>query len=129
MTWHGVCISKSIMKKVECIVPMKKFTELEKALREFGIHGMTVTEVRGYGTLHRLPESGAEVRSIAALFEPGETVVLVRQEAIPAELRQALAHADGRLAALHLACHGVVDVRRPWLTGLVLAGRPLRARA
>ena len=45
------------MKKVECIVPNKKFHELEKALRHWGVHGMTVTEVKGYGNEQTRPES------------------------------------------------------------------------
>lgn len=44
------------MKKIECIIPNHKFPQLEKALREKGIHGMTVSEVKGYGNEQTRPE-------------------------------------------------------------------------
>jgi nitrogen regulatory protein P-II 1 len=37
------------MKKVEAIVRHFKLEDVKNALNEQGIHGMTVTEVRGYG--------------------------------------------------------------------------------
>ena len=37
------------MKKVEAIVRHFKLEEVKNALTEQGIHGMTVTEVRGFG--------------------------------------------------------------------------------
>jgi nitrogen regulatory protein P-II 1 len=37
------------MKKVEAIVRHFKLDEVKNALTEQGIHGMTITEVRGYG--------------------------------------------------------------------------------
>lgn len=45
------------MRKIECIIPVKKFSPLEKALREFGIRGMTVTDVRGFGNEQSRPEA------------------------------------------------------------------------
>ncbi len=45
------------MRKVECIISPKKFIDLEKRLRDFGIHGLTVTEVKGYGNQQTRPES------------------------------------------------------------------------
>jgi nitrogen regulatory protein P-II 1 len=45
------------MKKVECIVSHKKFQDLEQALRHWGIRGITVTEVRGYGNEQTRPEA------------------------------------------------------------------------
>ncbi len=45
------------MKKIEAIIPSRKFNELEAALRGFGISGMTVTEVKGYGNQQTRPES------------------------------------------------------------------------
>ena len=45
------------MKKLECIIPFKKFSEIEKALRNSGIGGLTVTEVKGYGNEQTRPES------------------------------------------------------------------------
>ncbi len=37
------------MKKIEAIVRHFKLEDVKNALTEAGIHGMTVTEVRGYG--------------------------------------------------------------------------------
>ncbi len=37
------------MKKVEAIIRHFKLEELKDALSENGIHGMTITEVRGFG--------------------------------------------------------------------------------
>jgi nitrogen regulatory protein P-II 1 len=37
------------MKKVEAIVRHFKLEELKNALSENGLHGMTITEVRGFG--------------------------------------------------------------------------------
>ncbi len=44
------------MKKIECIIPNHKFIPLERALREKGIHGMTVSDVKGYGNEQTRPE-------------------------------------------------------------------------
>ncbi|HAA02168.1 MAG TPA: P-II family nitrogen regulator [Syntrophobacteraceae bacterium] len=37
------------MKKIESIIKPFKLDEVKNALNELGIHGMTVTEVRGFG--------------------------------------------------------------------------------
>jgi nitrogen regulatory protein P-II 1 len=37
------------MKKIEAIIKPFKLDEVKNALNEFGIHGMTVTEVKGFG--------------------------------------------------------------------------------
>jgi nitrogen regulatory protein P-II 1 len=37
------------MRKIECIIRPHKLDEVKSALDEIGIHGMTVTEVRGCG--------------------------------------------------------------------------------
>ena len=37
------------MKKVECIIPPSKIDDVREALRELGVQGMTVSEVRGFG--------------------------------------------------------------------------------
>lgn len=38
------------MKKIECIIRTSKLEEVKEALGEYGIHGMTVTNVTGCGT-------------------------------------------------------------------------------
>ena len=37
------------MKKVEAIIKPFKLDDVKEALNEIGIHGMTITEVKGYG--------------------------------------------------------------------------------
>ena len=37
------------MKKIEAIVKPHKFEEVQEALREAGVAGMTVTDVKGFG--------------------------------------------------------------------------------
>jgi len=37
------------MKKIEAIIKPHKFEEVQEALRELGVLGMTVTEVKGFG--------------------------------------------------------------------------------
>ncbi len=37
------------MRKVEAIIKPFKLDEVKEALNEIGIHGMTITEVKGYG--------------------------------------------------------------------------------
>jgi nitrogen regulatory protein PII len=37
------------MKKIEAIIKPHKFDEVQDALRNAGVHGMTVTEVKGFG--------------------------------------------------------------------------------
>lgn len=37
------------MKKVEAIIKPFKFDEVKERLADIGVHGMTVTEVRGFG--------------------------------------------------------------------------------
>ncbi|MDT8442009.1 MAG: P-II family nitrogen regulator [Desulfuromonadales bacterium] len=37
------------MKKVECIIKPFKLDDVKNAITDLGIHGMTVSEVRGFG--------------------------------------------------------------------------------
>lgn len=50
------------MKKIEAIVRHFKLEEVKEALIESGVHGMTVTEVRGFGRQkgHKEQYRGAE---------------------------------------------------------------------
>ncbi len=45
------------MKKIECIIRPEKLKELAEALRETGISGLTVTEVKGFGQQTTRPEN------------------------------------------------------------------------
>jgi nitrogen regulatory protein P-II 1 len=42
-------IGRGLMKKVEAIIRHFKLEDVKNALSEQGIHGMTITEVRGFG--------------------------------------------------------------------------------
>lgn len=44
------------MKKIECIIPNHKFPALERALRNVGVPGMTVSDIRGFGHEQTRPE-------------------------------------------------------------------------
>ncbi len=37
------------MKKIEAVIKPFKLDDVKEALNEIGIHGMTITEVKGYG--------------------------------------------------------------------------------
>ncbi|MFG2311211.1 P-II family nitrogen regulator [Streptomyces sp. NPDC048566] len=52
------------MKLVTAIVKPHRLDEVKTALREIGVHGLTVTEARGYGRQHGHTEvyRGAEYR-------------------------------------------------------------------
>ncbi len=45
------------MKKIECFIQSKKLTELQDALIAAGVHGMTVSEVKGFGNQQTRPEA------------------------------------------------------------------------
>jgi CHAT domain-containing protein/tetratricopeptide (TPR) repeat protein len=79
-------------------------------------------EIRGLANLPRLPATGDEVAAVGAMVPPDRRKILVRGGATVAALRSALAARTGRLRALHLACHGHLDVERPRLSGLILSG-------
>jgi nitrogen regulatory protein P-II 1 len=78
------------MKKIEAIINPFKLDEVKKALTELGIHGLTVTEVRGYGrqkghtetfrgseyTVDLIPKAKVEVVVDDALIAPAlETIM------------------------------------------------------
>lgn len=45
------------MKKIELLIPPRKFNDVEKKLRDGGVAGITVTDVKGYGNQQTRPES------------------------------------------------------------------------
>lgn len=79
-------------------------------------------EVTRADPLTRLPHSAREVTEIADLFPAEERTVRLGADASVANFERAFTGRKDRLAALHVACHGHVDSRRPMLTGLFLAG-------
>ena len=68
------------MKKLECIVRPHKVDEIRDALEKLDVHGMTVTEVRGYGRQkgHTEVYRGAEYK---VSFQPKVKLeILIRDE-------------------------------------------------
>ena len=45
------------MKKIECIIRLEKLKEFEGVLRQIGVGGMTITEVKGFGKETTRPEA------------------------------------------------------------------------
>jgi len=45
------------MKKIEAVIQLSKLDEVQEALEEIGIDGMTVCEVRGFGRQNRHTET------------------------------------------------------------------------
>lgn len=45
------------MKKIECIIRSEKLRDVTDALRQAGIGGMTVSEVRGFGAQSTRPDN------------------------------------------------------------------------
>jgi CHAT domain-containing protein len=76
-----------------------------------GLPSAAIARSRG-GTLARLPATRAEARAVG-------DVVLLDREATEAGLLAAIGTRP-RWHAIHLACHGLVDVERPALSALAL---------
>lgn len=74
-----------------------------------------LARLRGAFSLERLEASAGEV---AAVGTKGR--VFVREKASEATLRAELSKLKVRLRALHLACHGLVDLDQPLASGLAL---------
>jgi CHAT domain-containing protein/tetratricopeptide (TPR) repeat protein len=87
-----------------------------------GVVAFRDAHVLDLAALPRLPGTAREVETVAGFFPTDRRTVLTRKEATAAALEAALARAPGRLRAVHLACHGLLDDERPRLSGLVLAG-------
>src|SRR6266403_1092231 len=48
-TGKSIFVPRINMKKLECIIRPHKLEEVREALDKLDVHGMTVTEVRGFG--------------------------------------------------------------------------------
>lgn len=81
--------------------------------------------LRDLGNLVRLGASADEALAVAAFFPEDRRTLLLRERATTTAFKRAVAQAPGehrQLAAVHLACHGVLYPERPELSGLVLSG-------
>ena len=68
--------------------------------------------------LERLPHTGTEVRSIAALFQQDRVDAFLREDAVEERIK-----ADNALLGyryIHFATHGLIDERRPDFSSIVL---------
>jgi len=77
------------MKKIEAIIKPHKLDEVKEALDKVGIHGMTVTEVKGYGRQkgHVEMYRGAEYQVV---FKPKVKIEVVVTDAIAAQVVEAV---------------------------------------
>lgn len=78
------------MKKIEAIIKPFKLDEVKSALDKIGVHGLTVTEVKGYGRQKGHIESyrGAEYR---VLFNSKSKLEMVVPDAIVADVVKTIA--------------------------------------
>ena len=78
------------MKKIEAIIKPFKLDEVKSALDELGVHGMTVTEVKGYGRQKGHIESyrGAEYR---VMFNAKSKLEMVVPDAVVADVVKTIA--------------------------------------
>lgn len=89
------------MKKIECIIRSEKLKDLTDALREVGIGGMTVSEVRGFGVQSARPESFLFVHKIKLEIYAVDSQV---QEIIATILKHCASGkmGDGKIAVLQM---------------------------
>lgn len=87
------------MKKIECIIRSEKLKDITDALREAGIGGMTVSEVRGFGAQAARPESFLFVHKIKLEIYAVDSQV---QEIISTILKHCASGkmGDGKIAVL-----------------------------
>ena len=80
------------MKKVEAIVKPFKLDDVKEALSEVGVHGLTVTEVKGYGRQKGHTESyrGAEY---VVDFLPKMKIEVVIADALVSQVVDAIVRA------------------------------------
>jgi CHAT domain-containing protein len=74
-----------------------------------------------------IPLPGAELeasmlKTLVSEQAHGANVVLMREQATHARVLEAVREPKAGLTHLHFACHGIADLTRPQLSGLVLAG-------
>ena len=95
------------MKKIECIIKPFKLDDVKSALSEFGIAGMTVSEVRGFGRQkgHTELYRGAEyqidfipkvkIELVIPADQVNEVVALIQKEACTGKI------GDGKIFVLN----------------------------
>ena len=101
------------MKKLECIIRPHKLEEVRDALDKMDVHGMTVTEVRGFGRQkgHTEHYRGVEYK---AEFQPKLKVEILLRDNQVAETIKAVQGAaqTGKFGDGKIFLSDVVDVLR-----------------
>jgi nitrogen regulatory protein PII len=80
------------MKKIEAIIKPHKLDDVKAALMDLGVHGMTVTEVKGFGRQkgHKEVYRGAEY---VVEFVPKTTIEIVVADALAPRVMDAIVRA------------------------------------
>ncbi len=94
------------MKKIECVIRPAKLVDLEKALRQSGVGGMTVTEVKGFGNEQTRPDE--------YLFLPKTKVEIYCSEEQVDEIIKTICHVchSGKLGDGKIALYDVDNLVR-----------------
>ena len=89
------------MKKIECIIRSERLKDATDALRQIGVGGMTISEVRGFGTQSTRPDSFLFVHKTKLEIYATDTQV---KEIISTILTQCQTGkmGDGKIAVLDL---------------------------
>jgi len=69
--------------------------------------------------LERLVESGREVQQIAGLYPPGQSSLLLREQATEENVKTSRRLNEYRY--IHFATHGLLNEQRPYYSGLILS--------
>jgi nitrogen regulatory protein P-II 1 len=70
------------MTKIECIIRPERFEEVHAALEDLGIHGMTASEVRGWGRQHGYTDTYRGREYQVRLLPKLKLEVVVRDEQV-----------------------------------------------
>jgi nitrogen regulatory protein P-II 1 len=94
------------VKKIECIIRPNKLAALESALRQLGVGGMTVTEVKGFGKEQTRPEE--------YLFLPKTKVEIYCEDEIVSDIVQTICEIchSGKLGDGKIAIYPIEEIIR-----------------
>jgi nitrogen regulatory protein P-II 1 len=94
------------VKKIECIIRPNRLSALESALRNAGVGGMTVTEVKGFGKEQTRPEE--------YLFLPKTKIEIFCEDEQVTEFVQTICEAchSGKIGDGKIAVYPIEDLIR-----------------
>ncbi len=115
----------SYVQSASVLRQLRREPRVEPTRELFAVGDPAFSDADEFGTLRgavlaRLPFTGEEVSSIASLFSPGSTEVLLGEDATEDRVRAALE--NHRFRFVHFATHGLVNDDRPDFSALALAG-------